>query len=195
VTSAALPTLRLCFDADGDALLARDPFALLTGMLLDQQMPMERAFLGPWKLAQRLGTPERLEVAAIAHRDPDEFAAVAATPPAVHRFPGAMAGRIQNLARYVAVEYAGDASAIWRSAPTGDALYLRLVHLPGYGDQKSRILLALLGKQCGVQPRGWREAAGAYGEPGSHRSVADVVDADSLAAVRRFKQEMKAARV
>jgi uncharacterized HhH-GPD family protein len=192
VTSSSPPALQLCFDAQGDALLSRDSFALVTGMLLDQQMPMERAFLGPWKLAQRMGTTARLDVAAIARAEPTSFATLVATPPAVHRFPGSMAGRIQALAQYLVQEYAGDASALWRAVPTGHALHQRLLALPGYGDQKSRILLALLGKQCGVRPRGWRQAAGAYGEPGSYRSVADVVDARSLAAVRAFKQEQKA---
>jgi len=191
--SSAPSTLCLCFDARGDALLARDPFALVTGMLLDQQMPMERAFLGPWKLAERMGTTERLDVARIAAYDPEEFAALVATPPAVHRFPGSMAGRIQALAQHVVTEYAGDTEAIWRSVPSGAALYQRLIALPGYGDQKARILLALLGKQRGVRPRGWREAAGAYGDEGSTRSVADVRDQQSLLAVRSFKQAAKAA--
>jgi uncharacterized HhH-GPD family protein len=191
--ASTTPTLQLCFDPDGDALLARDPFALVIGMLLDQQMPMERAFLGPWKLAQRMDTIDNLDVEAIAAYDPEAFAALASTPPAVHRFPGSMAGRIQGVARHVVVEYAGDASAIWRAVPTGHALYQRLIAIPGYGDQKARILLALLGKQLGVRPRGWREAAGSYGDEGSTRSVADVVDAGSLKAVRTFKQEQKAA--
>ena len=119
--------------------------------------------------------------------------ALAATPPAVHRFPGSMAGRIQALAQTVSMEYADDAAAIWRGVPTGSALFERLVALPGFGEQKSRIFVALLGKQCAVRPRGWREAAGAYGDARSHRSVADVRDAASLAAVRSFKQEAKAA--
>ncbi len=182
----------LCFDEHGDALLSRDPFALVTGMLLDQQMPMERAFLGPWKLAQRMGTPERLDVAAIAAFDPDAFAGLMATPPAVHRFPGSMAGRIQGLARHVVSEYAGDTEAIWRAVPSGDALHHRLLALPGYGEQKARILIALLGKQYGVQPRGWRAAAGGYGEAGSNRSVADVTDKEALARVRQYKRESKA---
>ena len=190
---ATAPHLTLCFDADGDALLDRDPFALVVGMLLDQQMPMERAFLGPWKLAQRMGTPERLDVARIAAYDPEEFAALVAEPPAVHRFPGSMAGRIQALARHIVTQYAGDTEALWRACPSGDALYHRLLDLPGYGDQKARILLALLGKQRGVRPRGWREAAGAYGDEGSTRSVADVTDKQSLAAVRSYKQAAKAA--
>ncbi len=190
---ATAPHLTLCFDPDGDALLDRDPFALVVGMLLDQQMPMERAFLGPWKLAQRMGTPERLDVARIAAYDPEEFAALVAEPPAVHRFPGSMAGRIQALARHIVTQYAGDTEALWRACPSGDALYHRLLDLPGYGDQKARILLALLGKQRGVRPRGWREAAGAYGDEGSTRSVADVIDKQSLAAVRSYKQAAKAA--
>ena len=190
---SARPALSLCFDARGDALLARDPFALLVGMLLDQQMPMERAILGPWKLAERMGTTERLDVARIAGYDPESFAQMASTPPAIHRFPGSMATRVQALATHVVQEYAGDASAIWRAVPTGHALHQRLLALPGYGDQKSRILVALLGKQFGVRPRGWREAATPYGQEGSRRSVADVVDAPSLVAVRQFKQAAKAA--
>ncbi len=154
---------------------------------------MERAFLGPWKLALRMGTPQRLDVGAIAAYEPAAFTVLASAPPAVHRFPASMSGRIQALARHIATEYAGDTAAIWRAVPSGAALHHRLLELPGYGDQKARILLALLGKQCGVRPRGWREAAGAYGDAGSHRSVADVVDAESLVAVRRFKQESKAA--
>ena len=191
-STSAQPHLQLCFDVHGDALLSRDPFALVVGMLLDQQMPMERAFLGPYRLAVRMGTPRRLEVVRIAAYDPEAFVALVSTPPAVHRFPGSMAGRIQGVAQHVVTEYAGDAEAIWRAVPTGAALHQRLVGLPGYGDQKARILTALLGKQCGVRPRGWREASAPYSEAGSYRSVADVVDAASLAAVRRFKQHAKA---
>ena len=187
------PELRLCFDEHGDALLSRDPFALLVGMLLDQQIPMERAFLGPWRLAERMGTPRRLDVARIAAYEAEAFKSLMSEPPAVHRFPGAMAGRIQHLAHHVVVDYAGDAEAIWRAVPTGPALHHRLLALPGFGDQKARILVALLGKQCGVRPRGWREASAPYSEAGSSRSVADVVDAASLAEVRRYKQESKAA--
>ena len=191
--ATARPALHLCFDVHGDALLERDPFALLVGMLLDQQMPMERAFLGPWKLAERMGTPQRLEPARIAAYDPQEFAALAAQPPAVHRFPGSMATRIQALAAHIVTEYAGDAAAVWRAVPTGEALHHRLLALPGYGEQKARILAALLGKQLGVRPRGWREACAPYGDDGTRRSVADVVDQETLLEVRRFKQEAKAA--
>jgi uncharacterized HhH-GPD family protein len=187
------PTLNLALDSDADALLSRDPFALLTGMLLDQQIPMERAFAGPRVLAERLGTPQRLDPLQIAEYSPEEFAALMAGPPAVHRFPASMAGRVQALAREVATTYDGDAAAVWTGVTTGARLLQRLRALPGFGEQKARIFLALLGKQLGVRPRGWREAAGPYGEEGSRRSVADVVDAVSLAEVRSYKQAMKRA--
>jgi uncharacterized HhH-GPD family protein len=174
-----------------DDLLARDPFALLVGMLLDQQFPMERAFAGPYELAQRLGhEPDARELAAA---DPDELAAVFATPPVVHRYPRSMAGRVQELARHLVEHYDGRAEAIWADVPTGLELRRRLEALPGFGRQKAAIFVALLGKQLGVQPAGWREAAGAYGEEGARRSVADVVDADSLQKVRDFKKATKAA--
>jgi hypothetical protein len=195
--AASAPTrvnINLCFDEQGDALLARDPFALITGMLLDQQMPMERAFLGPWRLASRMESTERLPIFSIASYDPAAFVELVSRAPAVHRFPAAMAGRIQGIAQYVVGEYAGDTQALWRAVPSGPALYERIVAMPGYGEQKSKILIALLGKQFGIQPRGWREACAPYGEIGSTRSVADVVDLESLAAVRRFKQEAKLAR-
>lgn len=185
--------LCLAQQPDADALLDRDPFALLVGMLLDQQMPMERAFAGPHRLAERLGTPERLDPAGVAAYDPTAFAALVAAPPAVHRFPGAMAARIQALARHVVDEYDGDAARLWEGAADGAALLARLRALPGFGDQKARIFLALLGKQRGVTPPGWREAAGPYGEEGVRRSVADVVDAASLAEVRATKQASKQA--
>ena len=186
------PRLRLTGEAEADTLLSSDPFALIVGMLLDQQMPMERAFAGPYKIAERLGTA-RLDPTIIADFDPEQFSALCAKPPAVHRFPGAMAGRIQALARYVAAEYSGDAAALWSTAETGSELLRRLTALPGFGEQKARIFLALLGKQLGVRPQGWRDAAGSYGEEGVHRSVADVVDDSSLAQVRVYKQEIKRA--
>ncbi|SNS53560.1 HhH-GPD-type base excision DNA repair protein [Rhodococcoides kyotonense] len=185
------PTLHLTGDADADALLAEDPFALLIGMLLDQQVPMESAFAGPKKLVDRLGD---LKVDAIAQADPDEFAAVCATTPAVHRFPGSMAERIQGLAEYIVENYDGKPDEIWRrDDPNGAEVLKRLKALPGYGDQKARIFLALLGKQMGVTPDGWRKAAGAYGDEGSRRSIADVVDEKSLLEVREFKKAAKAA--
>lgn len=177
-------------DPQADELLDRDPFALLTAMLLDQQFPMERAFAGPRLLADRLGV-ERLDPAQLAKHDPDDLVQRMTGPPAVHRYPGSMAGRIQALAAHIVANYDGDAERLWTTADSGTELYARLKALPGFGDQKARIFLALLGKQCGVRPQGWREAAGAYGEEGSRRSVADVVDADSLAEVRAFKQQAK----
>jgi uncharacterized HhH-GPD family protein len=184
-------TLHLVGDAEADRLLSSDPFALLIGMLLDQQYAMEAAFAGPKKLVDRLGG---LDVHQLATADPDEFAAICSTPPAIHRYPGSMAKRIQALSQLIVEQYDGKADAIWRRGkPDGREVLRRLKALPGYGDQKARIFLALLGKQLGVQPDGWREAAGAYGEAGSTRSIADVVDADSLARVRAFKKAAKAA--
>jgi uncharacterized HhH-GPD family protein len=184
--------LTLAQEPAADELLSRDPFALLVGMLLDQQFPMERAFAGPRLIADRLGV-DRLDPAAVAEADPEDFAAVLTGPPAVHRFPGAMAGRVQALAAHVVDRYGGDAEQLWAGADGGADLLRRLRALPGFGDQKARIFLALLGKQLGVRPSGWREAAGPYGEEGSRRSVADVTDAASLTEVRAYKREAKRA--
>lgn len=185
-------SLFLAQDADADALLDRDPFALLMGMMLDQQIPMEKAFFGPKLLAERMGV-DRLDPAEIARHDPDTFAKMFAGPPAIHRFPGAMAARAQALARVVADEYGDDAAMIWGAASSGEQLFKRLSDLPGFGEQKARIFLALLGKQRGVRPRGWRAAAGPFGEDGVYHSVADVTSEESLQKVRAFKKEMKAA--
>ncbi len=182
-------SLQIAQDPVADEVLSTDPFALLTGMLLDQQFPMERAFAGPAKVLERFGT---LDPAAIAAADPEEFATLCATPPAVHRYGRSMAGRIQELARIVVADYDGDAERLWREADSGAELLARLKRLPGFGDQKARIFAALVGKQLGVCPGGWEQAAGAYAEPGSFRSVADVVDQDSLEKVRAFKKEQKA---
>ena len=185
-------TLRLAQQSDADALLDRDPLALLVGMLLDQQIPMEKAFTGPKVLADRMGT-ERLDAADIAGYQPEAFAKLFAGPPAIHRFPAAMAARVQELARRLVEQYDGDAEAVWRTASSGQELFERLSGLPGFGAQKARIFIALLGKQRGVHPRGWRAAAGDYGVEGSYRSVADVTGPESLDKVRSFKKEMKAA--
>lgn len=187
------PMRKLCLtqDPEADQLLEDDPFALLLGMLLDQQIPMETAFAGPRKLADRLGG---LDPRVIAGYDPEKFAAVCAQTPAVHRFPGSMAKRIQDLARVVADEYNGDAAAIWTAGcPDGPEVLRRLKALPGFGEQKARIFLALLGKQYGVNPPGWRDAAGDYGDPDARMSIADVVDRGSLEQVREYKKKMKAA--
>lgn len=184
-------TLALPIAPEANDLLNRDPLALTLGMVLDQQIPLEKAFSSPYVLAQRLGhAPTAEELAAF---DPDELVTLFATPPALHRFPKAMAARVQEVCRALVGSYDGDAANLWRDAADGRELVKRIAALPGFGRQKSQIFAALLGKQYGVQPPGWREAAGAYGEEGSHRSVADIVDAESLGKVRAFKKEMKAA--
>jgi uncharacterized HhH-GPD family protein len=183
--------LHLATSPEANDLLARDPFALLAGMLLDQQVPMDWAFSAPSMLLERLGG-ERFDVVEVARIDPDKFVSLAKGPPAIHRYPGSMAARLQKLAQHIADEYAGDTAAIWTTAPDGAELLRRLKALPGFGEQKAKIFLALLGKQLGVIPAGWREAAGVYGEEGSHRSIADVTSAEALAAVRAYKQKVKA---
>lgn len=183
--------LQLVQDPAADALLESNPFALLVGMLLDQQYPMEAAFAGPKKIADRIGGVDASE---IAHYDPEEFAALCSKTPAIHRFPGSMAKRIQTLAQIVVDQYGGEASALWTAGePDGPEVMRRLKSLPGFGEQKAKIFLALLGKQYGVTPEGWREAAGDYGKAGSFLSVADVKDAGSLEKVRSYKKQAKAA--
>ena len=176
-------------DEHADAVLSEHPFALLAGMMLDQQFPMERAFAGPARILERFGS---LDPADIAGADPEQFAALCSTPPAVHRFPGSMAARLQDLARLVVAEYDGHAERLWEGAADGRDLMRRLQALPGFGKQKAQIFVALLAKQLDERPEGWESVAGAYAEPGSYRSVADVVDATSLERVRSFKKEQKA---
>ncbi|MFE2647378.1 HhH-GPD-type base excision DNA repair protein [Streptomyces nigra] len=185
-------TLHLAQDPEADALLGRSPLAALVGMLLDQQVPMEWAFKGPRTIADRLGTDD-LDAHDIAAQDPDAFAALLSEKPAVHRYPGSMAKRIQQLCQYLVEHYDGEAELVWKGVDDGRELLRRLQELPGFGKQKAQIFLALLGKQLGVRPRGWREAAGAYGEPDSFRSVADITGPESLTKVRAHKQEIKAA--
>lgn len=181
--------LQLAQDPEADALLTRDPLALLLGMLLDQQIPMEKAFKGPAVLRERLG--QELDARVLASH-PD-LPALFARAPAIHRFPASMSGRVQELCRFLVERYDGDAEAVWSAVDTGNEVLGRLKELPGFGDQKARIFLALLGKQLGVRPSGWREAAGAYGEARATRSVADVTGPASLLKVRAFKQAAKAA--
>jgi uncharacterized HhH-GPD family protein len=185
-------TLCLAQDPAADELLSRDPLALVLGMLLDQQFPMERAFAAPRLLADRLGV-DRLSAAALAGYDPDDLVRIFQGPPALHRYPGSMAARTQELCRLLIERYDGRAENLWAGVPDAAALLRRLGELPGFGAQKSKIFVALLGKQCGVTPPGWREAAGSYAEEGSRRSVADVTGPESLAEVRAFKQEQKQA--
>ena len=181
-------TVHITGDDHADQVLTDSPFALLAGMILDQQFPMERAFAGPAKVLERFGS---IDPAAIAAADPEPFAALCATPPAIHRFPGSMAARLQELARIIAEEYDGDASRIWTGAADARDLMKRMQALPGFGTQKARIFVALLAKQLGVRPDGWEQAVGAYAEDG-YRSVADVVDPESLQKVRDHKKQMKA---
>jgi uncharacterized HhH-GPD family protein len=188
-------TVKLCLaqNPEADALLSADPLALLIGMVLDQQIPLEWAFTGPLTLTQRLGRD--LDAADLADRDPEELAKVFATPPALHRFPGSMAGRVQQLCRVIVEEYDGDATNIWSGVKDGAELRRRVEALPGFGKQKAKIFVALLGKQYGVKPKGWREAAGEFGETGSFKSVADITSKTTLEKVRTFKKQMKAAKV
>jgi uncharacterized HhH-GPD family protein len=183
--------LQLVQDPAADALLESNPFALLVGMLLDQQYPMEAAFAGPKKIADRIGGVDPRE---IADYNPDEFAALCSKTPAIHRFPGSMAKRIQALSQIIVDQYGGDASALWTAGdPDGPEVLRRIKGLPGFGEQKAKIFVALLGKQYGVTPNGWREAAGDYGKAGAFMSVADVKDAGSLEKVRSHKKQAKAA--
>jgi uncharacterized HhH-GPD family protein len=216
-------TSKLCLaqDPDADELISQNPFALLVGMVLDQQIPLEVAFAGPKKIADRMAKdglnrialdqqvpmetafagPKKIadrmggfDAAEIADYDPDRFAALCSKRPAIHRFPGSMAKRIQALAQIIVDRYGGDAAGLWMAGdPDGKELLQRLKGLPGFGEQKARIFLALLGKQYGVTPTGWRAAAGEFGKAGTHISVADIVDAQSLGKVRSHKKQMKAA--
>jgi uncharacterized HhH-GPD family protein len=184
-------TLRLAQDPEADALLARDPLALLIGMLLDQQFPMERAFASPALLTERLGGP--LTAAGIAEYDTEALVAAFTGPPALHRYPRSMAERVQALCRLLVADWGGEAERLWADAASGREVLANLQSLPGFGKQKAQIFTALMGKQCGVRPEGWREAAGAYGDEGSRRSIADVVDPVTLGEVREFKQAQKKA--
>ncbi|WP_130384390.1 HhH-GPD-type base excision DNA repair protein [Kribbella sp. VKM Ac-2569] len=188
-----LRELHLTGNPDADKLLNDDPFALLVGMLLDQQYPMEHAFSGPLKIANRM---DGFDLHKIAATDLETFVELSVTPPAIHRYGGSMARRVHALAQEIIEKYDGETANIWlsgRPKPDGAEVLKRLRALPGFGEQKAKIFLALLGKQRGVAPKGWREAAGSYGDRGSRRSIADVTDAASLAEVRSFKKAAKAA--
>ncbi len=185
--------MHLATSPEANDLLHDDPLALLIGMLLDQQIPMEKAFTSPHVLRERMEAGERLDAREIAAYDAEEFEAIFAEPPALHRFPAAMAKRVQDLARAIVDRYDGDAAAVWTEASDGADLVRRLGALPGFGEQKAKIFTALIGKQLDVRPPGWQAAAGSYGENGVFRSVADVVDDESLAKVRTYKQQVKAA--
>jgi uncharacterized HhH-GPD family protein len=176
---------------EANELLDREPLALLIGMLLDQQIQIEIAFLGPKKLLDRLGS---LDANTIADYDQEKFLAICSTPPAIHRFPGSMGKRVQALCQAIVEEYDGRAENIWtQGGPTGAEVLKRLKALPGFGEAKAKIFLALLGKQRGLAAAGWEKAAGDYSAPGSFLSVADITDPASLQHVRAHKKEMKAA--
>jgi uncharacterized HhH-GPD family protein len=213
--------LWLAQEPEADQLLSDNPFALLVGMVLDQQVPLETAFRGPKKIADRMAASDLHRVAhdqqvpmetafagpkkiadrmgsfdagEIADYDPDKFAALCSEKPAIHRFPGSMAKRIQTLAQIIVDRYDGDAAGLWVAGdPDGNELLRRIKGLPGFGEVKAQIFLALLGKQYGVTPKGWRAAAGEFGQAGTHTSVADIVDAQSLGKVRSYKKQMKTA--
>lgn len=183
-------TFSLPIDPEANALLDHDPLAVLLGLVLDQQVTMEKAFTSPYVLAQRLG--HEPTAAELAHFNPDELTSIFSTPPALHRFPKAMATRVQEVCRVVVDQYEGDTVKLWADVTSGEELLKRIMALPGFGKQKAQIFVALLGKQMGVRPKGWREAAGPYGPDGAYRSVADIVDNESLTKVRANKKQMKA---
>ncbi|EFC85124.1 HhH-GPD-type base excision DNA repair protein [Parafrankia sp. EUN1f] len=183
--------LHLSQIAEADELLTNDPLALLIGMVLDQQFPLERAFAAPYELTRRLGRP--LDVGEIASFDPEALSAIFATPPALHRFPGSMAKRVQAVCQVLVDNYGSDPTQVWSTAADGQELLKRIGALPGFGAQKAKIFVALLGKQLGVRPPGWREATAPYGDEGSRRSVADITSPETLLEVRDFKKQMKAA--
>jgi uncharacterized HhH-GPD family protein len=181
----------LTTDSEANELLDREPLALLIGMLLDQQITIETAFMGPRKILDRIGA---MDARTIAEYDPEKFAALCSTPPAIHRFPGSMAKRIQTLCQGLVEEYDGEAAGVWTSGdPSGAEVLKRLKALPGFGDVKAKIFLALLGKQRGLAAKGWQKAAGEFGKKGTHLSVADITDEASLQQVRAYKKQMKAA--
>jgi uncharacterized HhH-GPD family protein len=184
-------TISMPVEPDANALLSRSPLALLIAMLLDQQVPLERAFSAPYDLTRRLGhEPTAQELAGY---EPEALAAVFAERPALHRYPKSMAARVQALCQLLVARYDGDAGRVWADVTDGKELRKRVAELPGFGPQKAQIFVALLGKQLGVQPPGWREAAGTFGDPGTFCSVADIFDDESLGRVRAYKQQLKAA--
>lgn len=184
-------TLHLAQETEADRLLSQNPLALLIGMVLDQQVPLEWAFAGPLELRRRLGSD--LDATTLASMDPDALKELFSRRPALHRYPGAMAGRVQDLCRCLVEDYGGRADGVWKDAATGTDLLARVRKLPGFGDQKAKIFLALLGKQLGVRPPGWQDASAPFGDAGSHRSVADIHDEATLRKVREYKQGLKAA--
>ncbi|MHB8681139.1 MAG: HhH-GPD-type base excision DNA repair protein [Acidimicrobiales bacterium] len=184
-------SLRLSQNPEADELLSRDPLALLVGMVLDQQVPLEWAFAAPLELTRRLERP--LDAAELAAMDPEELVALFSRKPALHRYPGSMAKRVHELCRVLVEQFGGRADAVWTGVTDADELLARVKSLPGFGEQKARIFVALLGKQLGVRPAGWASVSTPFGDPGSFRSVADIVDEATLTKVRAFKADLKSA--
>ena len=184
--TARLPeTLPWTNNPDADRLLAKDSLALLIGMLLDQQFPMERAFFGPYLLQERLG--RSLDAGEIADWDPEEMSTIFRGPPAIHRYPASMAKRTQAMCRTLVDDYDGQTERLWNEAEHGKDLYKRLKSLPGFGEMKSRVFVGVLGKRMGVRPAGWEE------EAAQRPSIADVARWEDIAELRAYKREMKAA--
>ncbi|MEY2398099.1 MAG: hypothetical protein QOJ00_1273 [Actinomycetota bacterium] len=183
--------LRITGNPDADEINATEPLALLISMVLDQQVPLEWAFLGPYTLTQRLGAD--LDVHKLAEMDEETLVTVFCDRPALHRYPAAMARRVHELCNIIVNDYDGDAASIWTTAADGNTLYKRVKALPGFGDMKARIFVALLAKQFGVKPAGWQAVSGDYGKTGTYLSVADIVDEASLGKVRAYKAQKKAA--
>lgn len=188
---AKTPKLALSQDAEADKLISKDPLALLIGMVLDQQILLEWAFKAPSLLKERLGG--KLDVHEIADMDPDVLGKVFSERPALHRFPVSNAKRVQELCRIIVTDYKGKAANVWSTAKTGDELFANRKALPGFGEMKARIFLALLAKQLGVQPPGWEKQAKDFGKKGTYMSVADITGPESLAKVREYKAEKKRA--
>ena len=185
------PAIPITGDEAADRLLEEDPLALLIGMLLDQQVPMEWAFKGPATLKERLGGT--LDAPSIAAMTEDDFVAVCCEKPAIHRFPAAMGRRIHSLCLDLVAHHDGDAAQLWADDPTAQVLYARLRELPGYGDEKTRIFMAILAKRLGIRPEGWEEVAAPFSDE-QPRSVADVDSEENLGRVREWKKMMKAAK-
>jgi len=169
---------------EANRLLDTDPLALLIGMVLDQQVKMEKAFIGPYELKKRLGG---LDARTIASMDPDALDRVFRERPALHRFPGNMARRVQAMTQAVVKDYGGEAGAVWREARDGDDLAKRISRLPGFGEMKTKIMISVLAKKFGVKPPGWEKHAASW------HSVADVDSPETMAQARAVKRKMKAA--
>jgi uncharacterized HhH-GPD family protein len=184
VTTTTPERLHFTGDDEADRLLVAEPLALLIGFVLDQQVPVQKAFVGPLEIRRRLGT---LDAASLAAVDPEAFAAAFRERPAIHRFPAAMAAKVQALCAAIARDHDNDASQIWTEATDARDLERRLLALPGIGPMKAKTLLAILGKRFGIKPAGWDEVAP------THPTLGDVDSAEALARYQAGKRAHKAA--